>query len=254
MALIPYLTFTIFLEQVAQKIHHEEEMFQVCAKTMQDEDICRLTNLTHFDRWRKFHVIRIFGRALLNIFMVVYNLFYLPPRDPHRALNQTKHLLAWLELGGVALMLVLVWVPKDTVQNLTGCLKLPGHSLYTARVVRNLADFSALSLLRLANPQEFLTRVRQSFSTGFEHTTAAQKWAVIGVEVASFLLGACVGIAALVVKISATSFVSAADFGRYDPLELITLAGFLNNIVGLMRIDDLRIDTCPRWYLHVGMS
>ena len=48
----------------------------------------------------------------MNVLLFSYSVADLPPRDPHEPLNQTKHLLAWLEFGGIWSIVLLFFLTR----------------------------------------------------------------------------------------------------------------------------------------------
>ena len=240
MVLIPYLTLATLLEHMAQRQNQEDAATLKCripdlAKVFNSEGECKIPKLSLQGRLR---VCRTCARALLNVFLFSFNLADLPPRNPLEPLNQTKHLLVWLEFGG-AWSIVLLFLLKPLVLVCCDWLGLPFFALYRPYLIRKLANFSALALLQQANPQECVERIG--------HAYTRRNAAVFLAEVVSALFGASIGVAALVVKISATAFIASEHIWDWNVIQWLTLVGLLNNIVGLIQIEELRIATWHSW-------
>ena len=240
MILIPYLTLAMVLEHMAKKANSEDKSFRKCVKALDSVDMDAVflgeveSRSCTLDIWRQLQVCRLCGRAVFNIFLFSYSLANAPRREPEEPLNQTKHVLIWLEFFGT-LVMSLLFLLMDIISCCGRCLDVPVYSLYRARVIRSVANFSALTLLRLANPADCLDRLKDAFNK--------RKAAMFLAEVVSAVFGAAPGVAALVVKISATTFVADTLFYNWGPSQWLTLVGFLNNIAGLLTIQEMRIET-----------
>ena len=236
MVLIPYVTLAVLLEHMARLQSKEPRRITLAQQKLNDQKIIKVFEAN----WtRGFRACRICARALLNIFLFTYALFELPPRHPEQSLNQTKHVLGWLEFCGVW-FIVLVFLTKDMLVASGKALGLQViDAPHRAHLIRSLADFSALALLRLANPHQCLERLQRAY---YECNIA-----VFLAELASAFFGAALGIAALVSKIGATAFISGMLFWDWDLLQWLTLLGLLNNIAGLLQIEELRIESW--WFL-----
>ena len=233
MVLIPYLTLATLLEQMAQIQNKEAEAIKklepqipdVKAVFGQDEPVVALSG--------HLRVCRICARAVLNIFLFSYSLADLPARNPREPLNQTKHVLAWLEFFGIWAITAL-FLLKPAVVEIARFLELPVFALFRAHLIRALANFSALALLRMANPQVCLDRIARASKSGA---------AVLLAEVVSSLFGASLGVAALVSKISTTAFIADTLFWDWEMIQWLTLVGLLNNLAGLIQIEELRLES-----------
>ncbi|CAE7647476.1 unnamed protein product [Symbiodinium sp. CCMP2456] len=243
MILIPYLTLATLLEHMAQRQNDEGAIIAKLNEQIQASDVKKaFGDHPKLDLSRRLRVYRICARALLNIFLFSYSLASLGPRDPDEPLNQTKHVLAWLEFFGIW-TLALLFLLKPVVVLNARFLEIPVFALYRAQTVRALANFSALALLQRANPQ-----------LCFDRMARAPNATVLLAEVVSSLFGAALGVAAMVCKISTTAFIANTLFWDWDILQWLTLAGLLNNIAGLLQIEELRMETAARHYCNVQLS
>ena len=75
---------------------------------------------------------------------------------------------------------------------------------------------------------------------------------MLAVEVVSAIFGAAFGIASMISKISTTAFTQDTLFIDWDRIQWLTLLGFLNDLAGLVNLEEVRLET---WcWLHLTFS
>ena len=255
--IVPYLTFLMVLEHVARAENHDDVYFSACPmndveKVFGDREKPKLMPE------RCFRIFRLFVRVILNFCFFTYSLASLPPRDPDEPMNQTRHLLAWLEFSGLCFFVlwwgfhtVLLNIPDipflrkvescDCIRDFLRFLGLhgepgePENRLRRVELIHQMADFSALRLLRLANPEEFMARVNFAHQKG-------RGW-LLAAEVASVIFGAVIGVASMILKVSTTAFTAGTLITEWDEMQWLTLFGFLNNLAGLVNLEEVRSET-----------
>ena len=180
-------------------------------------------------RW--FKVLALFGKVTLNITFICYNFYSLPPRDPDEPLNQAKHVVSWLETGGIGLFIVTVFI-----NSLAVCRRNSANNGFEVRThLHRMSGFSVLQSISHANPMKTMQELQKTYRV--------QGLGVALFSVAMMLFGFCLAIASVMVKLAQVDFVTHDLYWDWSWWNFLQLAGFINNIASLgPNMTDVRLE------------
>ena len=201
----------------------------------------------HRPNWRRcFKFGQLVARAVLNIVFATFTFVTLPSRDPDEPLNQTKHVLSWLEFPAVwscvvyCLSLMLYMLARYCLGAETNT-----RSLCSAvDAMRAVAQVSMLKFMLFANPDRLRAAIER-----YRRTTGLGMLVLL-IYMPLYLLILVVGTAAFILKASTVAFTSDTLFWSWTPSQWLSLAGLLNNLAGMVNFDDVGSNAVIKHFLR----
>ena len=214
----------------AELSHEGKEKYGTSAKAVRDT----------FSKRKYWFAKSLFllAQGIINAAFILHNLVTLPVRDPEELFNQSKHLVIWVEFYLEMLFVTQLLMGLIVLLCGKGNSKLPlpcasELAVYCAKNAGLVANFSVLKSLPKANPmREFQEVATEMHARGCK--------AAVAVVVENLIL-VCLAIVAVLIKITQVDFVINKEAYQWDLGEVLAVAGFINNLAGLYRDSDARM-------------
>ena len=174
--------------------------------------------LSPFGRLAQF--LGMIAQLILNVSFITENFLSLPKRDPEQLGNMARHIVAWVEtpmMGIMAFFCLLFLLCKLGPAASRGlALKL---------LLRELAHFSVLQSLPMANPMTTMRRITE-IKKARGYAAAAAQGLVFAVMVPAAVMS-------VLVKLIQVDFATHKLVYEWSYGEYLAFAGFINNLAGL---------------------
>jgi len=204
-------------------------------KIMEEDNIKKVfgENFTAVFMGRMYVIIAHLMLVCLNTYSIVSRFFKLPPRDPFKPMNEASYLIAWFELigAGIGLLMLSMGIVMVFITAVPNSMDLICWG------IRLLKSFSAIMCIDLIVP----TNVVDSFKSD---QVIGSILALIGRSA----LGMC-GVFALVNKIATLSFVNMELYSDWSYAQWVVVLAFVNNVLSMIgsSIDENKMRTTMRF-------